>query len=222
VLFLNYPNNPTGAVLEPGDDLFGQAVSFGRRTGTWIVHDQSYSETTFDGYRAPSFLETPGAGEVGVELFSLSKAYNMTGFRCAAAVGNAELIETLWRLKTNIDTGMSDFVQIAAAEALTGSQQHVEEMCTLYAHRRDLLVGALRDIGLNAVAPKATIYVWVPVPAGHTDASFADLVLDQAGVAITPGSAYGRMGEGFVRMSLTTPDDLLHEAVDRICRSLSL
>ena len=149
-------------------------------------------------------------------MFSLSKTYNMTGWRAGAAVGNAEMISALWKLKTNIDSGMFDAVQMAAVEALTGSQEHVREMCAIYARRRDLVLGALRAVGIDVPPPRGTIYVWVPVPAGHTSVSFAELVLDQAAVVVSPGSAYGPNGEGYVRLSLTVPDDELREAMSRI------
>jgi LL-diaminopimelate aminotransferase len=218
LLFCNYPNNPTGAVIE--DDFFERLVGFATARGVPVVHDASYSEITFDGYVAPSFLATPGAREVGVEMFSLSKAYNMTGWRVGAAVGNAGMLDALWQLKTNVDSGMFDAVQLAAAAALAGGGDHVREMCEVYRRRRDWLVGALAAAGIEVPRPKGTIYLWVPVPAGHTSASFTELVLEQAAVVVSPGSAYGPNGEGYVRLSLTLPDDRLREAVARIERHL--
>jgi LL-diaminopimelate aminotransferase len=214
LLFCNYPNNPTGAVCDVG--FFERLAAFGLDRGVPIVHDNAYSEITFDGYTAPSFLEARGAREAGVEMFSLSKTYNMTGWRAGAAVGNAEMLGALWKLKTNIDSGMFDAVQMAAVAALTGPQEHVREMCAIYARRRDLVVSALHAVGIDVPPPRGTIYVWVPVPAGHTSVSFAELVLDQAAVVVSPGSAYGPNGEGYVRLSLTVPDDVLREAVSRI------
>ena len=214
LLFCNYPNNPTGAVCDVG--FFERLAAFGLERGVPIVHDNAYSEITFDGYTAPSFLQANGAREAGVEMFSLSKAYNMTGWRVGAAVGNADMIQALWKLKTNVDSGIFDAVQMAAAHALTGPQDHVREMCAIYARRRDLVLAALRAVGIDVPAPRGTIYVWVPVPAGHTSVSFAELVLEQAAVVVSPGSAYGPNGEGYVRLSLTTPDDQLREAVSRI------
>ena len=219
LLFLNYPNNPTGAVVPEG--FFDRVVEFAQETGVLVVHDNAYSETTFDGYVAPSFLATPGAKEVGVEVFSLSKGYNMTGWRCAAILGNAEAIRTYWRLKTNIDSGLFEAVQLAGAAALRGPRSDVEEMCRIYQRRRDLVVDALRDIGVDVESPKGTIYVWAPVPDGHTSASFAELVLEEAAVVVSPGSMYGPSGEGFFRISLTTPDELLTEAVQRLRVHLS-
>ncbi|MBI5870414.1 MAG: LL-diaminopimelate aminotransferase [Actinobacteria bacterium] len=214
LLFVNYPNNPTGAVIE--DDFFERLTEFGRRHDIAIIHDNAYSEITFDGYTAPSFLETPGSKEVGIEFYSLSKTYNMTGWRIGAAVGNAEVIEALWRLKTNMDSGMFQALQRTAVTAMTGDQQCVKDMCALYQRRRDLVVGTLRDIGIDIVTPKGTIYIWVPVPDGYTSASFADMVLEKCAVVVPPGSGYGASGEGFVRISLTAPDERIAEALDRI------
>jgi LL-diaminopimelate aminotransferase len=214
LLFINYPNNPTGAIVPEG--FFERVVELAQRHEFLVVHDNAYSETTYDGYVAPSFLATPGAKEVGVEVFSLSKGYNMTGWRCAAILGNAEAIKTYWRLKTNIDSGLFEAVQLAGAVALRGPRKEVEEMCRIYQRRRDLVVGALRDIGVEVEPPKGTIYVWAPVPDGHTSGSFAEKVLEDAAVVISPGSMYGPSGEGFFRISLTTPDELLTEAVERL------
>jgi LL-diaminopimelate aminotransferase len=216
LLYLNYPNNPTGAVAPDG--LFERAVEFGREHDVLIVHDASYTETTFDGYVAPSFLETPGAKEVGVEVFSLSKGWNMTGWRTAAIVGNPEAVEAYRRLKTNIDSGMFEAVQLAAVAALDAGPP--EQMRAIYEHRRDLVCGALGAIGVEVTPPKGTIYVWAPVPDGHTSASYCELVLEESGVVVSPGSAYGPNGEGFFRISLTVPDDRLSEAVERLRGSL--
>jgi LL-diaminopimelate aminotransferase len=219
LLFINYPNNPTGAVVPDG--LFERVVELAREHEILVVHDNAYSETTFDGYVAPSFLATPGAREVGVEVFSLSKGYNMTGWRCAAILGNAEAIGTYWRLKTNVDSGMFEAVQLAGAAALRGPRKDVEQMCAIYQRRRDLVIAALREIGVEVDPPRGTIYVWAPVPEGHTSASFAELVLEEAAVVISPGSLYGPSGEGYFRISLTTPDALLTEAVERLRAHLS-
>ena len=216
LLYLNYPNNPTGAVVPEG--LFERAVRFGREHDVLIVHDASYTETTFDGYVAPSFLETPGAKEVGVEVFSLSKGWNMTGWRTAAIVGNAEAVATYWKLKTNIDSGMFEAVQLAAAAALDAGAP--AEMSEIYQRRRDLVCGALAEIGVDVTPPKGTIYVWAPVPEGHTSASYCELVLEESGVVVSPGGSYGPNGEGFFRISLTVPDERLAEAVERLRGSL--
>jgi LL-diaminopimelate aminotransferase len=214
LLFINYPNNPTGAVVPDG--FFERVVELAQRYEILVVHDNAYSETTYDGYVAPSFLSAPGAKEVGVEVFSLSKGYNMTGWRCAAILGNADAIKTYWRLKTNVDSGLYEAVQMAGAAALRGPRKEIEEMCRIYARRRDLVVAALGDIGVEIDPPKGTIYVWAPVPADHTSASFAEMVLEEAAVVVSPGSMYGPSGEGFFRISLTTPDELIREAVQRL------
>ena len=216
LMFLNYPNNPTGAVVPDG--LFEEAVEFGRRHDVLVVHDASYTETTFDGYVAPSFLATPGAVDVGVEVFSLSKGWNMTGWRTAAVVGNPEAVEAYWRLKTNIDSGMFEAVQLAAATALDAGPP--AGMTEVYTRRRDLVCGALAAIGVNVDPPLGTIYVWAPVPEGHDSASFCELVLEEAGVAVSPGGAYGPNGEGFFRISLTVADERLGEAVERLASSM--
>ena len=216
IMYLNYPNNPTGAVVE--DDLFERAIALARTHDFVIVHDNAYSEITYDGYVAPSFLATPGASDVGIEVFSLSKTYNMTGWRSGAVVGNPDIVSAYWQLKTNIDSGMFEAVQEASAAALDSDQESVRDMCEIYRRRRDVLVDALRAIGLELTPPKGAIYVWARVPDGETSASFTEKVLEEAAVVISPGAAYGPSGEGFVRMSLTTPDDRLVEAAERISR----
>lgn len=214
LLFLNYPNNPSGAIVPDG--FFEQVVEFARANEILVVHDNAYSETTYDGYVAPSFLATPGAREVGVEVFSLSKGYNMTGWRAAAILGNADAIQSYWRLKTNVDSGLYEAVQLAAVAALQGPGQPLAEMNAIYARRRDLTVETLRAIGVDVKSPKGTIYVWAPVPEGHTSTSFCEKVLEEAAVVISPGSMYGRSGEGYFRISLTTPDERLTEALERM------
>jgi len=217
ILYLNYPNNPTGAVLPDG--LFEGVVEFARQHDVLVVHDASYTETTFDGYVAPSFLETPGAKEVGVEVFSLSKGWNMTGWRTAAIVGNEDAVSAYWRLKTNVDSGMFEAVQLAAAAALDAGPP--EEMKAIYQHRRDAVCDALHAIGVDVTPPKGTIYIWAPVPEGHTSASYCELVLQESAVVLSPGGAYGPNGEGFFRISLTVPDERLTEAVGRLRDSLA-
>ena len=219
LIFLNYPNNPTGAVAPDG--LFERVVELAREHEILVVHDNAYSETTYDGYVAPSFLATPGAKEVGVEVFSLSKGYNMTGWRCAAILGNAEAVNSYWRLKTNIDSGLYEAVQLAGVAALQGPRAPLEQMNAVYARRRDLVVEALGALGVAVKPPQGTIYVWAPVPEGHTSTSFAELVLEQAGVVVSPGSMYGPSGEGFFRISLTTPDDRIAEAVEQLREHLA-
>ena len=216
LLFINYPNNPTGAVAPEG--FFERVVEYARANDVLVVHDNAYSETTFDHYVAPSFLETKGAKEVGVEVFSLSKGYNMTGWRAAAIVGNAAALNAYWRLKTNVDSGMFEAVQLAAVAALSpDTDGDKAEMNEHYRRRRDLVVDALRDAGVDVTAPKGTIYVWAPIPEGYaTAAEYCEHVLDATGVVVSPGGAYGPNGEGFFRISLTTPDHRLTEAMERI------
>jgi LL-diaminopimelate aminotransferase len=221
LIFLNYPNNPTGAIVPDG--FFVEVVEFARANDLLVVHDASYTETAYDGYRPPSFLQTPGAKEVGIEVFSLSKGYNMTGWRAAAVVGNAEAIATYWRLKTNIDSGNFEAVQLAAVEALSpDTDAAVAEMNAIYQRRRDLVCDALAEIGVTVARPKATIYIWAPVPDGFESAAvYCEHVLEESAVVISPGGAYGASGEGFFRISLTTPDERLTEAVERLRSTLA-
>ena len=218
LMFLNYPNNPTGAIVPDG--LFARAIELAREHEFLIVHDNAYSETTFDGYVAPSFLATPGAREVGVEVFSLSKGYNMTGWRCAAILGNADAIAQYWRLKSNVDSGLFDAIQLAGAAALAPEiDASVAEMNAVYTRRRDLVCDALAAAGVQVSRPKGTIYVWAPIPDGYANAAaYCEHVLEEAAVVISPGGAYGPHGEGFFRISLTCPDERLAEAVARISR----
>jgi len=216
LMYLNYPNNPTGAVVPEG--FFERVVEFAREHDILVVHDNAYSEIVFDGYRAPSFLATPGAKDVGIEVFSLSKGYNMTGWRCAVVVGNADALQTYWRLKTNIDSGLFEAIQLAAVAALSpAADAEVASMNELYRRRRDLVCDALKGIGIHVRPPRGTIYVWAPVPAGFdSSATYCEHVLEEAGVVISPGAIYGPAGEGWFRISLTTPDDRLLEAVQRL------
>jgi LL-diaminopimelate aminotransferase len=218
LMYLNYPNNPTGAIAPDG--LFEDVVAFARRNEILAVHDNAYSETTYDGYVAPSFLQTAGAKDVGVEVFSLSKGYNMTGWRCAAIVGNAEAIAHYWHLKSNIDSGNFEAVQLAGAAALGPElDDDVKAMNAIYQHRRDLVCDALAQAGVEVTPPKGTIYIWAPIPSGfESSAAYCEHVLEHAAVVISPGGAYGTSGEGYFRISLTTPDERLLEAVERIRR----
>jgi LL-diaminopimelate aminotransferase len=218
LLYLNYPNNPTGATAEL--DFFAHAIDVARERDLIVVHDNAYSEVAFDGYRPPSFLQAEGAKEVGVEIFSLSKGWNMTGWRAGLVAGNPEIVERYRHLKTNLDSGMSEAVQHAAAVALTGEREFPREISEVYARRRDLLATGLREVGLDVNVPRATPYFWIAVPEGHTSASFTELMLEQASVLVSPGDSYGPSGAGYVRLSLTVPDSRLEEAVDRITRAL--
>lgn len=214
IMFLGYPNNPTGACAT--EEYFDRAIAFCLEHDLLLAHDNAYCDICFDGYRAPSILERPHARECCIEFFSLSKSYNMTGWRIAFACGNERAVSALGTVKNNLDSGQFTAVQDAAIAALTGSQDCVAELCALYERRRDLVVGALRSIGVECNAPKATIYVWAKVPAGETSASFATRLLEKAHVVVTPGSGYGPGGEGYIRISLTTPDDRLLEAAQRM------
>ena len=214
IMFLGYPNNPTGACAT--DEYFDRAIEFCIEHGILLAHDNAYCDICYDGYRAPSILERPRAKECCIEFFSLSKGYNMTGWRIAFACGNEQAVQALGTIKNNLDSGQFTAIQEAAIAALTGDQDCVKQMCEIYQARRDAIVGALRSIGLECAAPKATIYVWCKVPEGETSESFATKLLERAHVIVTPGSGYGPDGEGFVRISLTTPDERLMEAVERI------
>lgn len=214
MMFLSYPNNPASAIAPV--EYFDRAIAFAKEHDLLLVHDNAYSEIGFDGYRPPSLLERPGAREVAIELFSCSKAYNMTGWRIAFAAGNADAIRTLGTVKSNIDSGAFTAVQDAAIEAMLGPQDDVFEMNAVYQRRRDMVMDALSSIGLSARTPKGTIYVWARIPEGYTSAEYATKVLDEAGVIVAPGNAYGPDGEGYIRLSLATPDDRLAEALERI------
>jgi LL-diaminopimelate aminotransferase len=214
LLFLNYPNNPTGATADVG--FFRRAVDFARDQDLIVVHDASYTEVTFDGFRAPSFLEVPGAKDVGLEVFSLSKGWNMTGWRVGCVAGNPELVEQYRRLKTNMDSGLFDALQLAAVAALRDARDFPAKMSEIYRRRRDLMVEALTEIGLPADPPRATPYIWVRVPDGHNAESFTELVLEEAAVVVSPGPSFGPSGEGYVRISLTVADERLEEAARRI------
>jgi LL-diaminopimelate aminotransferase len=218
LLFLNYPNNPTGAIVAQG--FFERAVEFAHAHDLIVVHDNAYSEIAFDGYRPPSFLAAEGAKDVGVEIFSLSKGWNMTGWRVGWVAGNADVVEQFRRLKTNLDSGMFDALQLAGAAALTEARDFPAEMSEIYARRRDLMIDALARIGLPASAPRATPYIWVRVPEGYTSETFTELVLSEAGVVVSPGPSFGPSGEGYVRISLTVADERLEEAASRIATSL--
>ena len=218
LVWLNFPTNPTAAVATQ-DDLAG-AVAFASEHDLLLAHDAAYSEITFDGYVAPSVLQVPGGRDVAIEFHSLSKGYNMTGWRIGFAVGAAPAIKALGTLKTNLDSGIFNAVQMAGIAALTGPQDHVAAMRDLYRKRRDLVVGTLNRLGWDLEPPLGSIYVWLPTPNGETSAVFADLLLDRAGVVVAPGLGYGSNGEGYVRISLTVADDRLAEAMDRIAEAV--
>ena len=214
LMWLNYPNNPTGATA--GLDFFEKVVGFAKKHILAVCHDAPYTEVAFDSYRAVSFLQAPGAKEVGVEFHSLSKTYNMTGWRIGMTVGNAKMIDALFRVKSNLDSGVSQFVQWAAIEALSGPQDCVNEHNLIYQRRRDELIATLNKIGLKARPPKASFYIWAKIPEGYNAEEFTLKLLDEAGVAVTPGVGYGKGGEGYIRFSLTVPDVQFKEGVKRL------
>ena len=220
LLYFNYPNNPTGAVV--ADGFFDRAVAFAREHDLIAIHDSAYTEIAFDGYRPPSFLATPGAKDVGAEIFSLSKGWNMTGWRVGWIAGNAEVVERYRQLKTNLDSGMFDALQLAGVAALNDVPTFPQEMSEIYHRRRDLMLDALRAIGIDVEAPRATPYLWIRVPEGHDSSSFTELVLEQAAVIVSPGPSFGPSGEGYVRISLTVADARLEEAARRIASSLAV
>jgi LL-diaminopimelate aminotransferase len=214
LLWLNYPNNPTAATAEL--DFFQKVVDFAKRYDLVVCHDAPYTEVAFDGYRAVSFMQVPQAKEVGVEFHSLSKSYNMTGWRVGMVVGNAQMVDALMRIKSNLDSGIPQAIQYAAIEALQGNQECIEEHNVIYQRRRDQMVKVLREIGLQVRPPKASLYLWARVPQGYTSLEFATRLLDEAGVVVTPGTGYGKYGEGYIRLSLTAPDDKIEEGLARL------
>ena len=214
LMWLNYPNNPTGAVADL--NFFNRAVKFARQYNLAVCHDGPYSEVAFDGYQTVSFMQADGARETGVEFHSFSKSYNMSGWRIGMVVGNAKMIDALKRIKSNLDSGIPRAIQYAAIKALTGPQDCIQEHNAIYQRRRDLLVEALNNIGLEAKPPKASLYVWAKVPPGYTSIDLADDLLKQVGVVVTPGIGYGKNGEGYVRLSLTIPDAALTKGLSRL------
>jgi LL-diaminopimelate aminotransferase len=219
LLFLCYPNNPTGAVAPP--EFYEEAVAWAKRYDVILVNDNPYSEIAFDGYRTASILQAPGAMDVAVEFNSLSKPYNMTGWRIGMAVGNPDLIAGMSQVKENTDSGIFNAIQYAGIAALEGPQESTRELIRVYQRRRDLVLETLRGIGIDPDTPKATFYVWSPTPNGMSSADFAAEVLDKAGVVVTPGRGYGEHGEGYFRISLTVPDARLEEAMARIRQAYS-
>ena len=213
LLFLNYPNNPTAAVADL--DFFNRVVEFARKNSILVCHDAAYTEMAFDGYRAPSFLKADGGKDVGIEFHSLSKTYNMTGWRIGFAVGNSEAIDGLGIVKSNIDSGVFQAVQLAGIKALRHDQSCVEDMTRVYSRRRDLMVKGLREAGFEVETPKATFYLWIKVPEGYTSTKLATQLLEE-GVVVTPGNGFGDPGEGYIRMALTQKRDRISEAIERI------
>lgn len=214
VLWLNYPNNPTGAIAD--STFFAKAVAFSQRHNVPVLHDAPYTEVAYDGYVPESFLQTPGSMDVGLEFHSLSKSYNMTGWRIGMAVGNAEMINALMRVKSNLDSGIPQAIQYAAIEALNGPQDSIDYHNRVYQDRRDKLVAKLREIGLEVTPPKASLYVWAKLPAGWKSADFAAMLIEEKDIVVTPGAGYGKYGEGYIRLSLTLPDSQLEKGLSRL------
>ncbi len=220
LLYINYPNNPTSAVA--GAEFYKEVIDFARDNNIIVCSDNPYSEIAFDGYKPLSFLEVKGAKEVGVEFNSLSKPYNMTGWRIGMAVGNQEIISAMATVKNNVDSGVFNAVQYAAIEALLNSKDSdIARLNSIYQKRRDVVFNTLSSVGISVIKPKATFYMWCKVPEGHTSAGFATMLLEKAGVVVTPGAAYGSYGEGYFRISLTVPDARLEAAMERIRKALA-
>ncbi len=220
IIYVNYPNNPTAAVAEK--PFYKELIDFAKDNDVIVASDNPYSEIGFDGYKPLSFLEVPGAKDVGMEFNSLSKPYSMTGWRIGMAVGNPDIVNAMAIVKSNVDSGVFNAVQYAGITALNLPDSYIENNLKVYQKRRDLVCNAFAQIGLKVNKPKATFYLWAKVPRGYTSASFATEVLDKAGIVITPGAAYGKSGEGYFRMSLTIPDNRLNEAVERIKKNVKL
>lgn len=214
IMFINYPNNPTSAVADL--EFFRKVVEFARNNNILVCHDAAYTEMAFDGYRPPSFLAADGAKEVGIEFHSLSKTYNMTGWRIGFAVGNREAIDGLGAIKSNIDSGVFQAVQMAGIEAIRGDQSCVRDMVQVYSRRRDLMVKGLQDVGFEVESPRATFYLWIKVPEGYTSAELTERLLEDAGLVVTPGNGFGEPGEGYFRIALTQKRERLAEAVQRL------
>ena len=214
MLWINYPNNPTGAIAHL--DFFKEAVEFCKEFDIALMHDACYTEVTYDDYVAPSLLQVPEAKDISIEFHSLSKTANMTGWRVGTAVGNPDMINALMRVKSNIDSGLSQAIQEMGIEALSLSKKWLNANNETYKKRRDKVVATLKEIGLDANAPKATLYIWTRVPNGYTSASFTEKLLEEVNVVVTPGSGYGTAGEGFIRLSLTIPDEQIDEGLKRL------
>lgn len=214
IMFLNYPNNPTSAIAS--EDFFSEVVEFAKENDIIVIHDNAYSEMTYDGYQAPSFLTVDGAMDVGIEVHSLSKTYNMTGWRIGFAVGNNKIIKGIGKVKTNVDSGAFEAVQEAGIEAMLGPQDIIDDMRKIYTERRDALMVGLKELGIDMDPPKATFYVWAPVPKGHDSMGFSKILLEEAGIVATPGNGFGDYGEGYVRFALTSSVDRINEAVERM------
>ena len=214
VMWLNYPNNPTGAIAGP--DYFEKVVEFATRYDIAVLHDASYTEVAFDGFKPTSFLQTPGAMEVGMEFHSLSKSYNMTGWRLGVAAGNAEMINALMVVKSNLDSGVPQAIQYMGIEALNGPLDAIDERNAVYQRRRDRVLETLRGMGLHVDPPKAGLYVWARIPHGYTSAQITESLLEQCDIVVTPGNGYGAYGEGYIRLTLTIDDENMERGLQRL------
>jgi len=214
IIFVNYPNNPTGACA--GDEFFRELIDFAKKNKIIVVSDLAYSEMIYDGYKAPSLLEFPGAKDVVIEFHSLSKTYNMTGWRLGWACGNPRLVAALGKVKSNIDSGVFSAIQLAGVAALSTGQDFTRKMCQLYQERRDILVEGLRSLGWQVTKPKATFYLWIKIPGNTDSISFASRLLNEVDIVATPGVGFGKYGEGYIRMALTVPKERIKEALERL------
>ncbi|OGX60687.1 MAG: LL-diaminopimelate aminotransferase [Omnitrophica WOR_2 bacterium RIFOXYC2_FULL_45_15] len=214
LMFLNYPNNPTGAIADA--EFYRKAIDFASKYNIIIAHDAAYSEMSYDGYKPMSFLEVEGAKDTGVEFHSLSKTYNMTGWRIGWVCGNAQVVSGIAKVKSNIDSGIFSAIQIAGLEALSGPQEHIQKMRAIYQERRDVLCAGLKSIGWNFLKPEAAFYVWVSVPKGYDSRGFAALLLEKCDIVVTPGVGFGKCGEGYIRFALTVSKERVQEAMERI------
>jgi LL-diaminopimelate aminotransferase len=214
VLWINYPNNPTGAVADL--NFFNRVVEFAKKYNILVCHDGPYTEVAFDGYQPVSFMQAEGARDIGIEFHSLSKSYNMTGWRIGMVVGNAQIVGALRTLKSNLDSGIPQAIQRMAIEAFNGPQDCIAEHNAIYQRRRDLICEVLNNIGLQVTPPRASLYIWAKVPEGYNSVDLTTDLLDQVGVAVTPGVGYGRSGEGYIRLSLTIPDASLVKGLSRL------
>ncbi len=214
LLWINYPNNPTGALATL--EFFEELVAYCQQYDILLCHDHAYSEMAYDGYKAPSVLQVPGAKDVAIEFHSLSKSYNMTGWRVGFVVGSAQGIKGLGQVKTNVDSGVFKAIQRAAIAAYSTTSEELQAVMSVYQTRRDIIVEGLKSLGWPICAPKATLYVWVPVPDGYSSAEFVTLLLDKCGIIVPPGNGYGAAGEGFFRIALTVADERMHEAIQRM------
>ncbi|MBV9388497.1 MAG: pyridoxal phosphate-dependent aminotransferase [Chroococcidiopsidaceae cyanobacterium CP_BM_ER_R8_30] len=214
LLWINYPNNPTGAVATL--EFFAELVAYCQQYDILLCHDHAYSEMAYDGYKPPSVLQVPGAKDVAIEFHSLSKSYNMTGWRVGFVVGNSQGIKGLSQVKTNVDSGVFKAIQRAAITAYDTSEAELQSVMSVYQRRRDIIVSGLQSLGWPLVAPKATLYVWVPVPQGYTSAEFVTFLIEKCGIIVPPGNGYGAAGEGFFRIALTVSDERMQEAIQRL------